>query len=130
MGPSITTTGTPTGYAQLDPGRWRVVMEKTLLTKVINIAFAIAFSLVLCAIAVRPALADDHGRGRGHEKHYEGRDHDWDRGGSFYVAPRQDYYYTPQPNYYYAPEPDYYYAPQPEYYPPRRSDGISLFFGL
>jgi len=106
-------------------------MQKTPLIKIRKIAIAIAFSLVICGFAVRPALADDHHHGHGGEHHEEG--HDWGRhDGGHYYAPAPSYYYAPAPNYYYAPEPDqYYYTPQPEYYPPPPpSEGITLFFGI
>jgi hypothetical protein len=105
-------------------------MEKNTLARINRIAIAIAFSFVICSIAVGPARADDRrGESRRAERR-ENRDRDHDRGG-FYIAPAPDYYYVPRPNYYYAPEPEYYnYAAQPEYYPPPQSEGTHLFFGI
>jgi Domain of unknwon function (DUF3824) len=105
-------------------------MEKNMLARISRIAIAIAFSFVICSIAVGPARADDRRGESRREERRENRGRDYDRGG-FYIAPAPDYYYTPQPNYYYAPEPEYYnYAPQPEYYPPPPSEGTHLFFGI
>jgi len=103
----------------------RITVEKDMLTRISKIAIAIAFSFVICGIAVRPALADEH-HGGGDARHNERGHADRDRDRR---APQPDYYYAPQPNYYTAPEPDYYYAPQPQY-PPAPSEGITLFFGL
>jgi hypothetical protein len=90
-------------------------MEKTKLIKMRKLAIAIGFFLVICGVAMRPALADEH-HGHGGE-HHEGRHDRGYHGGGGYV---------------YAPEPDqYYYTPQPDYYaPPPPSQGINLFFGI
>jgi len=102
-------------------------MEKTTLTRISKIGIALGFSLVIGAIAVKPARAEDHGRGHGGGRHIEAR-HSY---GGGYVAPAPSYYYAPPVNYYTAPEPTYYYNPQPVYNePPPPSQGISLFFGI
>ena len=107
-------------------------MEKTKLIKMRKLAIAIGFFLVLCCVAMRPALADEH---HGHGGEHHGGDHDrggYHGGGGYVYAPAPSYYYAPAPNYYVAPEPDqYYYTPQPDYYPPPPpSQGINLFFGI
>jgi hypothetical protein len=101
-------------------------MMKNPMLKITRIAIAIAFSVVICGVTMRSALAEDRGGDRDDQHHDRdaGRGHDRDRG-----AAQPDYYYAPQANYYYAPEPEYYYAPQPQY-APAPSQGISLFFGL
>jgi hypothetical protein len=105
-------------------------MEKTKLIEMRKLAIAIAFFLVICGVAMRPALADEH-HGHGGEHHEERHDRGGYHGGGYVYAPAPSYYYAPAPNYYVAPEPDqYYYTPQPDYSPPPPSQGINLFFGI
>lgn len=105
-------------------------MEYSILLNIRNIAISIAFSLLVCGVALSPALADEHHHG--HDEHHEVRHHGHERyHGGYAYAPAPNYYYAPQPNYYYAPEPDqYYYSTQPAYPPPPPSEGINLFFGI
>ena len=63
--PSTRDREPSSGYMQVAPGDGESTMEKTTLIKIGKIAIAIALSFVICGIAVRPALADDHHHGGG-----------------------------------------------------------------
>jgi hypothetical protein len=81
-------------------------MEEAILTRIGKITAAIAFSFVVCIVAVGPTLAadhhgDDHRRPAGHDNDRRSRDR------SHYEPAPQNYYYAPPPNYYSAPEPEY-----------------------
>jgi hypothetical protein len=95
-----------------------------------KIAMALAVASVMGAMAVTPALADDHNDRKGHQDQglHRGQ-HKGDRGD------RDEFRREPQPVYRPVYEQPYYYsapvyAPPPVYYEPQPSPGISLFFPL
>jgi len=87
-------------------------------SKVVRIAAAIGFALVIGSFVVGPARADEHG----HDHHGYNRGY---RGG--YERQPMNNYYAPEPNYYAAPEP-YEYNDSPRYRSPV-SQGLDMFFG-
>lgn len=104
-------------------------MRKITPTRISKIAIAIGFGVVICGVAMRPALAGGHGGGAQHHEERHGNQHRGGHGGGGYIAPAPNAYYAPAPNYYYAPEPEYYPA-GPTYSAPPPSEGVNLFFGL
>ncbi len=100
-----------------------------LHSKIVRIAAAVGFVLVIGSFGVGPArAADNHGgNNRGAAQHHDNGNRGAYRGGG-YAPTVVDNYYAPQPDYYAAPEP-YYYGDAPEYDAPP-PQGISLFFGL
>ena len=100
-----------------------------LRSKIIRIAAAVGFALVIGSFTIGSARADNDHRGdnRGGDQHHDNDNRGY-RGPAVVYAPQPDYnYYAPQPNYYTAPDP-YYYGPGPGYDAPPQ--GVSLFFGL
>jgi hypothetical protein len=82
---------------------------------------ALAFALVISAMAMAPALADDH----------DNRQGNWNngRGNGGYHGERHGYHgerHGYRPGYYGQPI----YAPPPVYYPPVPSPGINLVFPI
>ncbi|HVC44425.1 MAG TPA: hypothetical protein VND20_06365 [Candidatus Binataceae bacterium] len=98
-------------------------------SKVVRIAAAIGFALVIGSFVVGPARADEHGHD--HHGYYQHRDNEhrgYNRGyrGGYERQPMNNYY-APEPNYYAAPEP-YEYNDSPRYRSPV-SQGLDMFFG-
>ena len=84
---------------------------------------ALAYALVIGAMAMAPTLADDHGNHQGN----------WDNGrgnggyhGNGHGYHEQGHGYRPSYNY----RQPYIYAPPPVYYAPVPSPGINLVFPL
>ena len=95
-----------------------------------KIAMALAVASVMGAMAVTPALADDHNdRREHHDQGLHRGQHKGDRGDRDEYRRERRPVYRPvyeQPYYYSEPV----YAPPPVYYEPQPSPGVSLFFPL
>jgi hypothetical protein len=100
-------------------------------SRIVKIAAAVGFALVIGSFGVGPAGAADNNRGGGnHVAQRGGGDRGGYRGGGGRSGPTVvDNYYAPQPDYYASPEPYNYYGNGPGYDEPA-PQGISLFFGL
>ena len=94
-----------------------------------RIAFALALATAVCALPMRPAIAQDRdGHDRdGHDRQMQpDREHREDRGDRYDQHDRgyQDQRRSPRYRYHQHPV----YVPPPVYYPRHASPGIALFF--
>ena len=100
----------------------RTQLGRDLRSRIGTIAMAIGFAVAIGAVGARPALADGHDHGPGHDNgHQQGR-HDNGRRGR---GP-EHHYYVPERGYY-GP-PNYEYQPPVYYDQPRPSQGWTFIF--